>query len=47
MRESIALYLCACYGHNWTPSMEGYLAFCLQIVNGLRHKDGRRYWMGE
>lgn len=47
MRRSVALYLCACYGHNWTPSMKGYLAFQRQINNGLRHKDGRLYWMGE
>mgnify|MGYP001096099579 CR=1 FL=1 len=47
MRVSVALYHCACYGHSWTPSFRGYLAFWLQIMSGLRHWDGRMYWMGE
>jgi len=47
MRHNEALYLCACNGHGWTPSEKGFEAFCRQMENGLRHEDGRMYWMGD
>lgn len=44
MRYYQALYLCACHGHEWPPSLKGYRAFVAQIKGGLRNTDGRMFW---